>query len=43
MPTVNQVGPHAIHTNKAAWEARNGLDTEYLAVVADMLAGDLTI
>ena len=31
-------GPDGIHANKAAWEARNGLDTDFLPVVADMLA-----
>ncbi len=37
----HQDGPEAIHRNKGAWEARNGLDHEFLAVVADMLAGEL--
>lgn len=35
-------GPEGIHTNKAAWEEFNGLDTDFLPVVADMLAGQLT-
>lgn len=35
-------GPEGIHANKAAWEERNGLDTDFLPVVADMLAGQLT-
>lgn len=35
-------GPNGIHANKAAWEALNGPDTDYLAVVADALAGELT-
>lgn len=32
-------GPDGIHTNKAAWEATYGLDTDYLPVVSDILAG----
>jgi len=32
--------PLAIHTNKNAWAERNGFDYEFLAVVADMLAGE---
>ena len=32
-------GPDGIHTSKRAWEAAYGLDTDYLAVVADQLAG----
>lgn len=39
----HQWGPDAIHNNKRAWEARNGPDTDYLDVTADMLAGDLTL
>lgn len=35
-------GPEGIHANKAAWEERNGPDTDFLPVVADMLAGQLT-
>ena len=35
-------GMEGIHASKAAWEALNGLDTDYLPVVADMLAGELT-
>ncbi len=35
-------GPDGIHANKAAWEERNGPDTDFLPVVADMLAGQLT-
>jgi len=34
--------PNAIHSGKESWEARNGKDYEYLPVVADMLAGELT-
>lgn len=30
-----------LHANKTAWRDRNGADHEYLAVVADMLAGEL--
>jgi len=32
-------GPEGIHTNKAAWESLYGPDTDYLPIVADMLAG----
>lgn len=35
-------GPSGYHDAKATWEATNGLDTEFLAVVADMLAGEWT-
>jgi hypothetical protein len=35
-------GAEGIHTSKAAWEALNGPDTDFLPVVADMLAGELT-
>lgn len=35
----HQDGPEAIHQNKAAWEAANGPDTDYLPVVRDMLDG----
>ncbi|MDB6454747.1 DUF968 domain-containing protein [Falsirhodobacter sp. 20TX0035] len=38
----HRIGPEAIHQNKAAWEAANGPDTDYLPVVADMLAGEFT-
>lgn len=34
-------GPEGIHTSKRAWEATYGPDTDYLPVVADMLAGEL--
>ena len=34
--------PDAIHSGKKSWEDRNGLDHEYLATVADMLAGEWT-
>ena len=33
-------GPLGIHANKSAWEAKYGPDTDYLAIVADMLAGE---
>ena len=33
---------HGYHNAKSAWEATNGKDHEYLAVVADMLAGELS-
>ena len=32
-------GPQGIHANKAAWVELNGPDTDFLPVVADMLAG----
>lgn len=35
-------GPEGIHASKSAWEAINGPDTDFLPVVADMLAGQLT-
>lgn len=35
-------GPNGYHARKATWEAENGPDHEYLAVVADMLAGELS-
>lgn len=34
-------GPEGYHSRKETWEALNGKDHEYLAVVADMLAGEL--
>lgn len=34
--------PLAIHSGKESWVARNGADHEYIATVADMLAGELT-
>ena len=33
-------GPHGIHASKEAWVANNGPDTDFLPVVADMLAGE---
>lgn len=38
----HQDGPQSIHRAKATWEAAHGMDYEYLPVVADMLAGQLT-
>ena len=35
-------GPVAFHVDKKGWEKRNGFDYEYLPVVADMLAGELS-
>ena len=35
-------GRNGIHTSKRAWERENGPDTDYLAVVADQLAGQFT-
>lgn len=35
-------GPQGYHTAKETWEATNGPDTDFLPVVADMLAGQLT-
>lgn len=34
-------GPEGFHTQRATWEATYGKDVDYLAVVADMLAGEL--
>ncbi|OOY15104.1 DUF968 domain-containing protein [Thioclava sp. DLFJ4-1] len=36
----HQWGPLAIHNGKASWIERNGPDTDYLPIVADMLAGE---
>ena len=36
------LGPKGYHSAKETWEAENGPDTDYLAVVADMLAGEFT-
>lgn len=33
-------GRNGIHTSKRAWERENGFDYEFLAVVADQLAGE---
>lgn len=35
-------GQHGYHNAKETWEATNGKDYEFLPVVADMLAGELT-
>ncbi len=40
-PKHHQHGPESIHQNKRLWEETYGLDTDYLPVVADALAGDL--
>jgi len=34
-------GPHGYHTETKTWRATYGLDVEFLAVVADALAGEL--
>lgn len=34
-------GPQGYHAGQETWEAKYGLDTDYLSVVADMLAGEL--
>jgi len=34
------LGPQGIHANKSAWVEANGPDTDFLPVVADMIAGD---
>lgn len=39
-PQHHRIGPDAIHENKALWEDTYGPDTDYLPVVADMLAGE---
>lgn len=38
-PRHHRIGPESIHENKTLWEATYGPDTDYLPVVADMLAG----
>jgi hypothetical protein len=38
---LHHQGAEGIHADKAAWEALHGKDHEYLAVVADALAGEL--
>ena len=35
-------GPFSIHQNKHLWEATNGFDSDFLPVVANMLAGEST-
>ncbi len=35
-------GPNGYHAAKETWERTNGKDHEFLPVVADMLAGELT-
>lgn len=35
-------GPDGYHTQKGTWESTFGLDTDFLPVVADMLAGEWT-
>jgi hypothetical protein len=35
-------GPDGIHTDKASWESKYGLDRDYLPVVAGLIAGELT-
>jgi len=40
-PMCHRLGPLAIHRSKRKWEETYGLDTDYLPVVADALAGDL--
>lgn len=37
----HQNGPEAIHNGKSSWVEKFGQDTDYLPVVADMLAGEL--
>ena len=36
----HQDGPDAIHNGKETWREKYGADHEYLALVADMLAGE---
>lgn len=38
----HQDGPFSIHQNKRLWVETNGPDYEYLPLVADMLAGQMT-
>ena len=40
-PEHHQIGPYAIHQDKAGWLDRGGPDHGFLAVVADALAGEL--
>lgn len=35
----HHLGPEGFHTSQREWEATYGPDTDYLPVVADMLAG----
>ncbi len=38
----HHLGAGGIHTNKSLWEETHGPDTDFLAVVADQLAGEFT-
>lgn len=38
----HRTGPLAIHASKREWEAEYGMDHEYLALVADWLAGEIS-
>lgn len=38
--SCHQEGPMAIHNGKASWIQRNGMDCDFLPVVADMPAGE---
>lgn len=38
----HRIGPLAIHNSKSAWRDRYGADHDYLARVADILAGEAT-
>lgn len=40
-PNCHMSGPASFHAAQATWEETNGPDTNYLSVVADMLAGEL--
>jgi hypothetical protein len=35
------LGPKGIHAGKETWVALNGPDTDFLTVVADILAGEI--
>ena len=40
-PECHVLGPNSFHAAQSTWEETNGLDTDYLSVVADALAGEL--
>lgn len=41
-PAHHRLGPLAIHSSKRAWESEWGMDFDYLPLVADMLAGEIS-
>ena len=40
-PECHVLGSNSFHAAQSTWEETNGLDTDYLSVVADALAGEL--